>query len=153
MAQIENNTWIVVTDSEKALFLRNITDHEDPNLVVVATEVQDNPPDRAQSTDRPGRKPDTGVQQRSAMNDTDWHELAKERFADDLSGILYARGHAGDFDRLILVAAPQVLGDLRQGMHKEVAARVVAEIPKNLANHTVPEIEKLVKAALDDGTA
>ena len=47
------------------------------------------------------------MQQRSAMEDTDWHELEKERFADDLAELLYKRGHNGGFDKIVLVAAPE----------------------------------------------
>ncbi|KUF12502.1 host attachment family protein [Pseudoponticoccus marisrubri] len=149
MAELKKNTWIVVTDSEKALFLRNLTDHEDPNLNVFDEDEQENPSDEAQSANRPGRMPDTGVGQRSSMDDTDWHELAKERFAADLAEKLYDEAHKGAFERLVLVASPQVLGDLRDEMHKEVRDRVVAEVPKTLTNHPVDKIEKLVKKELD----
>ncbi|OWU73855.1 host attachment family protein [Phaeobacter sp. 22II1-1F12B] len=150
MARIKENTWVVVTDSEKALFLRNLTDHENPNLDVMESEEQENPSDEAQSANRPGRMNDTGVQQRSAMDDTDWHELQKERFAHHLSDILYEKAHKGEFDRLIIVASPQVLGNLRDDMHKEVTDKVVAEIPKTLTNHPVNKIEELVKKELDE---
>ena len=151
MARMKNDTLVVVTDSEKALFLRNLTDHEDPNLEVTDKDEHENPSDEEQSANRPGRMQDTGVQQRSAMDDTDWHELAKERFAADLAEKLYQQAHKGEFDRLILVAAPSVLGDIRSELHQEVADKVVAEIDKNLANHPVNEIEKLVKKELDAG--
>lgn len=149
MTRLEKDTWVVVTDSEKALFLRNLTDHDDPYLDVFDEEEQENPSDREQSANRPGRMQDTGVQQRSAMDDTDWHELAKERFAADLAEQLYKEAHKGAFKKLILVASPQVLGDLRGELHKEVADRVIAEVPKTLTNHPVDKIEKLVKKELD----
>ena len=149
MTELKQGTWVVVTDSEKALFLRNLTDHQDPNLEVMDTEEQENPSDIEQSANRPGRMQDTGVGQLSAMDDTDWHELQKERFAADLSDILYEAAHKGEYDRLILVAAPKVLGHLRDDMHKEVTSKVVSEIPKNLAGHPIDEIEKLVKKELE----
>ena len=92
---------------------------------------------------------DNGVQQRSAMDDTDWHELAKERFAKDLSDLLYKEAHKGHFDKLIIVASPQVLGVLRDEMHSEVTSKIIAEIPKTLTNHPVNEIEKIVKHELE----
>jgi protein required for attachment to host cells len=36
------------------------------------------------------------------------------------------------YDRLILVAAPSALGDLRAALSPEVRAKVVAEVPKDL---------------------
>ncbi|MBM1817821.1 host attachment family protein [Pseudosulfitobacter pseudonitzschiae] len=149
MAKLEKDTWIVVTDSEKALFMRNLTDLQDPNFEVTDTEQQDNPSDREQSANRPGRMQDGGVNQRSALDDTDWHELAKERFAKDLSDMLYKEAHAGHFKKLVIVASPKVLGILREEMHSEVTDKIVAEIPKTLTNHSVSEIEKIVKHELE----
>ena len=149
MPELKQDTWVVVAGSDKALFLRTLTDHQNPYLNVVGKEQQDNPPDREQGANRPGRKHDNGVGQRSAMEDTDWHELAKERFAAELSDILYKKAHAGEFQELVLVAAPQVLGNLRPSLHKEVTDRLIAELPLTLTNHPVEEIERLVKRELD----
>ncbi|WP_289150290.1 host attachment family protein [uncultured Salipiger sp.] len=148
MTELKQDTWVVVTDSEKALFLRNLTDHENPNLDLFDAEAQENPSDREQGANRPGRMNDGGMGQRSALDDTDWHELQKERFAADLAEKLYAEAHRGAFERLVLVASPKVLGDLRAALHKEVADKIVAEIPKTLTNHPVAEIEALVKKEL-----
>lgn len=144
--RIDTDTWVLVADSEKALFLKNIADAEDLNLVVVEKEHQDNPPSREQGTNAPGRRADGGPGQRSAMEDTDWHELAKERFAADLADKLYAKAHAGAFERIVLACPPQVLGELRKALHKEVTARVVGEVPKLLTKHPLNEIERLIQA-------
>ncbi|MEL6619583.1 MAG: host attachment family protein [Pseudomonadota bacterium] len=149
MAKLDEGTWVVVADSEKALFLRNLTDQQDPNFEVTDVETQENPSDGAQSANRPGRMQDGGPGHKSAFDDTDWHQLAKERFAKELSDILYAEAHKGAFDKLVLVASPQVLGTLRSDMHKEVTDKIVADIPKTLTNHPMDEIEKIVKAELD----
>ena len=144
MAGIPQEAWVLIADGEKALFLRNIADEEDPHLVVIREEHQDNPPDREQGTDAPGRMQDNGVRQRSAVAETDWHQLAKERFASDLADILYRRAHKGEFDKIVLACAPNVLGDLRSALHKEVSDKVVGEVPKVLTNHPLDEIEKIV---------
>ncbi|QDC09206.1 host attachment protein [Oceanicola sp. D3] len=149
MSGLSQGTWVMVADSEKALFLHNITDGEDPYLVVSGKESQDNPSDREQGANRPGRMPDTGQGQRSALDDTDWHELAKERFAHDLAELLYQKAHKGEFDRIVLACAPQVLGALRKELHKEVADKVIFEVPKTLTNHPVEEIEQIVKGEME----
>lgn len=146
MTQLTNGTWIVVADSEKALLMRNVTDHQDPNFEIIRREDGDGPDG---GSDRPGRRSDGGPNQMSAMEETDWHALARDRFAKDLSDLLYGYAHKGRFDRLVIVASPQVLGALRGDLHKEVSDRVVAEIPKTLTNHPVRELEKLIKADLD----
>lgn len=148
MTELANGTWVLVADGEKALFLENVTDGQDPYLQVRRLEGQDNPPDRDQTSDRPGRRSDGGAGQRSAMEEADWHVLAKDRFADELGDILYRMVHRGAFDKLIVVAPPRTLGALRGRLHKEVQARVVAEIDKDMTNHPVRDIERLVKSAL-----
>lgn len=148
MTKLTNGTWVLVADGEKALFLENHTDGEDPYLKVVQKEEQDNPPNREQKANRAGRMPDGGEGQRSKVEDTDWHELQKERFAADLADMLYDRVHKGRFDRLVLVAAPNILGELRDQVHQEVSATIVGEIPKTLTNHPLHEIEDIVKQDL-----
>ncbi len=145
---LDQGTFILVTDSEKALLLENITDAQDPHFEVRRKEEQENPSDREQSANRPGRKQDTGVGQRSALDDTDWHELAKERFADDIADLLYERAHRGKLGPVIIVASPQLLGDLRPKLHKEVQELIQGEIPKTLTNHPITEIERIVKDEL-----
>lgn len=148
MGVLSEGTWVLIADSEKALFTRNITDAENPNLEVIRKDTQDNPSDLAQSANRPGRMHDNGPGHKSAVDDTDWHELAKERFADDLADRLYKMAQRGDFERIVLVAAPDTLGDLRPNLHKEVSEKVVGEVPKNLTGHPLHEIEKLVSREL-----
>lgn len=147
---LKTGTWVLVADGEKALYLENIGDDQDPNFVVRREDEQDNPPDADQSANRPGRFNDGPSAQRSAVDDTDWHALAKDRFADDLSDRLYKMAHKGRFDRLVIVAAPKVLGEMRDHLHKEVASRVIGEVPKTLTNHPLDKIEGLVKEALHD---
>lgn len=142
---LAHDIWVLVADGEKALFLRNEGDAEYPNLQVVRTVHEDNPPTREQGTDAPGRTGQGGTIS-SAMEETDWHRIAKERFADEIADRLYRMAHRGDFEQIVVVAPPQVLGEMRQKLHKEVQARVAAEVPKTLTGHPVFEIEKILTA-------
>lgn len=151
MTRLTQGTWVLVADSEKALFLENQTDEQDPYLTVVKKQTQENPPTREQAANKPGRESDGPSGHNSALDDTDWHELAKERFAADLADMLYKRAHKGEFERIVIVADPNTLGELRSQLHMEVTDKIVAEIPKTLTNHPVDEIEKMVKAELAKG--
>ncbi|RED13749.1 hypothetical protein POI8812_02144 [Pontivivens insulae] len=142
--KLKPQTWVVVADGEKALFLINRGDAEYPNLDVFREEEHDNPPAREWAANRPGRFNDGPSVHRSAVQDTDWHQLEKERFAKDLADILYKKAHAGAFDRLVIAADPSTLGELRKELHQEVTARIVAELDKDLTNHPVDEIEKML---------
>ncbi|RUU02830.1 host attachment protein [Mesorhizobium sp. USDA-HM6] len=145
--RLKHDLWVIVADGEKALFLRNQGDTKYPDLQVVQELEQENPATREQGSDRPGRYSDGPTVHRSAVEDTDWHRLGKERFADTIAERLYKLAHRGDFHEVVLIAPPQVLGEMRQKLHKEVCDKVKAEIPKTLTNHTIPEIEKLLQAA------
>lgn len=149
MPSLKNGTLVVVTDSEKALFMVNLTDGEDPNFDVVRVDEEANPPDREQKANRKGMNQESSAPGVRSYDETDFHELQKERFASDLAEKLYKMAHAGRFELLVIVASPQVLGVLRNEMHKEVSDKVVAEIPKTLTGHPRDEIETLVKAHLD----
>jgi len=149
MATLTNGTWVLIADGEKALFLRNDVDEINPDLNVVRQDSQENPATRNQGTHKPGRMSDTGVGQRSALSDTDWHQLAEDRFARDLADTLYHYAHDGAFARIVLVAPGKVLGELRQSLHVEVKDRVVAEISKDLTNHPLDKVETLLSAELD----
>ncbi|MEX6506268.1 host attachment family protein [Jiella sp. M17.18] len=145
--RIDNHTWILVADGEKALFLENAGDATLPNFQVRRVEEHDNPPDREQGADRPGRmSDDTTGSHRSAVADTDWHVIEKDRFAKEIADILYKMAHRGRFERIVIVAPPHILGDLRQEIHKEVADKVVGEVAKTLTNHPVDKIETLLAA-------
>ncbi|SEL32216.1 host attachment protein [Roseovarius nanhaiticus] len=148
MAELKPGTWVLICDGEKALFLRNDGDAQAPDLNVVRIDEQDNPKDIDQSANRPGRMKDDGVGHRSAFDDTDWHELAKERFASDLADRLYKQAHSGKFDRIVIVAAAKTLGALRGELHKEVQSKIIAEIDKDLTNHPLDKVEQMIKDEL-----
>ena len=80
------------------------------------------------------------------MEETDWHQLAEDRFAVEIAATLYRRVHAGHCEKLVIVAPPKVLGEMRKAFHKEVSACISAEIPKELTSHPLPEIEKILAA-------
>lgn len=145
--KLKRGLWIVVADGEKALFLENRGDTQYPDLQVVQEMEQVNPATREQGSDRPGRYSDGPSIHRSAVEDTDWHRLGKERFADEIAERLYKLAHRGAFKEMVLIAPPQVLGEIRRKLHKEVADKITVEIPKTLTNHTIVDIENLLQAA------
>lgn len=140
---VPHNAWILVADGEKFLLLRNEGDREYPNFQVITHREIVNPPTREQGTDQPGRYNDAGVG-RSAVEQTDWHWLGKERFARDLAERLHDWAYRQRFDKLVVVAAPRILGVLRPAYHEEVQKRLLAEVAKDLSNHTVEKIEQIL---------
>jgi protein required for attachment to host cells len=141
---IPTGTLVLVGDGRKALFLRNKGTPLHAKLVTERVLEQDNPPTREQGTDRPGRTNGTDGVSRSALEQTDWHQLAEDRFASEIADALYRTGHAHGFEHLIVVAPPKVLGNLRAAFHPEVTKRVIAEVPKDLTSQPVQELVKLL---------
>ena len=148
MAKLQKRAWVLVADGEKALFLRNVAGAAQPELELLRVESQDNPRRGEQTSDRPGRIPDTGAGQLSAMEEPDWHRLAKDRFAAGVAAIINREADTGAFEDIVLVAPPKTLGELREHLHGAAADRVRAEIGKTLTNHPLPEIKRRVIAAL-----
>jgi protein required for attachment to host cells len=147
MMQVPHNSFVVVADGEKMLFFRNHGDAEFPKLEVERKRVQDNPSAADQKTDEAGRTFDaSGGAGRSAYEETDYHQLAEDRFAADTAELLKKRALQNDFDNLIIVAPPRTLGELRKHYHKEVEKRLAGEIAKDLTGHPIDEIEKIISA-------
>jgi protein required for attachment to host cells len=144
--RVPHDSLVLVGDGQKALFLRNKGSALRVHLVVERILERHNPPTREQGTDRPGRATASLGVARSAMEEVDWHHLAKERFAQELAEALYRHAHANRFEKLVIVAPPKILGDLRRAFHAEVIDRIAAEIPKELTSHPVTEIERLIAA-------
>ena len=142
---LPHDAFVFVGDGRKALFLRNAGDAKFPNLVTERVFAEDNPATRDQGSDRPGRSfPSAHSTQRSAMEPTDWHEIEEHRFVQRVSAALEALVRRLDTPALVIVAPPRALADLRQALHGDVKARLIAEIDKDLTKHPVWEIERLV---------
>ena len=143
---VPHNALILVGDGQKALFLRNKGSAQNVRLVVEQILERDNPPTREQGTDRPGRANAGLGTARSAMDEVDWHHLAKERFAGELAEALYRHALDNRFEKLVIIAPPKILGNLRKAFHAEVTERLAGEIPKELTSHPLAAIERLVAA-------
>jgi protein required for attachment to host cells len=142
---IPNEALILVGDGEKALFLRNKGSREDIRLKVENILWHDNPASHEQGTDESGRAFASVGTARSAMDETDWHQLGEERFVTEVARRLKTLAQAKRFDALVVVAPPKVLGQLRKEFHKEVTDRITGELPKELTTHYLPAIEKVLR--------
>lgn len=147
---VPQNAWVVIADGEKVLYLVNKGDDMDMNLVVRGKEEQDNPQAQDWAANRPGRFNDGPSVQRSSVDDTDWHQLEKERFAKDVADQLYKDVHKGRFKDLIIIASRPALAELRKEMHPEVEKTVLLDVAKVLTNHPIDEIEELLSRELEN---
>lgn len=137
---IHHKALILVADGQKFLFLRNVGDFKNPSLKVDSQGEQAGSATHEQGTDRPGTAPAGMGSVRSAMEQTDFHQLEKDQFAAQTAALLCQRAQAGDFEELIVVAPPKTLAELRKHYDKSVTSRLIAEVDKDLTKHPVDEI-------------
>ncbi|KKW91005.1 MULTISPECIES: host attachment family protein [Sphingobium] len=145
--RIEHDAIVLVADGRKMLFFRNKGSPDFPNLETEEVKQQDNPPDREQASDGTGRGPNSVGSHRGSVEQTNFHDLEETRFAAEAAALLRRRALAHDYKKLIVVAPPAALGEMRKHYHKEVQDRLVGEIAKDLSNHPVPEIERIITAS------
>jgi protein required for attachment to host cells len=144
--KIRAGAWVVVCDGAKALILENAGDATFPNLKTRDVYEQDDAKTHEQGTDAPGRSINSIDSRRSAMEQTDWHDQAEQRFLADLAKRLDAAVTAGETKALIIVAPPRALGVLRQAYSNALREAVKAEIDKDYVKLPVHEIEKHLAA-------
>ena len=147
--RVPHNSFIMVADGRKMLFFRNDGDADLPTLRMVRVEEKDNPYHRDQASDAAGRRYGSAANGtvRGVYANTDFHELEEARFAAETAEMLKRRAMRGEYEKLFVIAPPRTLGELRKHYHKEVANRLVAEIPKDLTGHPVADIERIITAA------
>ena len=140
---IRHDAVVLVADGKKYLLLRNSGAIGQPQLTYEGGGGQENPATAQQGTDQPGRAFGSGPG-RSAMDQTDFHQIAEDRFAAHVAGLLGRLADAGDYEELIVVAPPRCLAELREHFEPAVARRIVAEVPKDLTKHPVGEIADIL---------
>ena len=99
--------------------------------------------------DRPGRVHDSQGPGRHAMEYTsDPSREREKKFVKMLCEELQSGWVMGKFDRLILVAAPQALGDLRRALGPELKDLVHGEIAKDLTHIPNTELSRHLESVL-----
>ncbi len=135
-------TWVVIADASRARVLQQEGKNAPLAPVDGMAMEADLKPTHEIMSDRAGRNASAGAYPKHAFDArTDAHRLEKRRFAELVVGKLGACHAAGDFDRLVIVAPPQALGDLRAALGPHLSAAVHAEVPKDLTktpDHELP---------------
>jgi protein required for attachment to host cells len=126
-------TWILLADGTRARIVCNTGPGKGLQEVPGMEFEGDNFRPGDVLTDRPGRTFDSAGSNRHAMEPhSDPQREAKRSFAADMVAELEKQLQAQSFDRLVLVAAPATLGDIRKILPKPLLAVVYGEISKNL---------------------
>lgn len=149
------NIRVVIADERQAAFF----DASKPNVALVERGTVENAKaglkDRDLETDRPGRRQGgTPVASRGGGSapghqhgvdgerSTEQHELTL--FAKDIAQQIDAGRVQNEFDKLVIIAAPKMLGLLRQSLSAPVQALLAGEVAKDLIQHDRDTILKAV---------
>ena len=141
---LPNKALVLVADGRKYLFLRNHGDEAQIDLRTEAHDEREDRKDREIKTDAPGVSGQRFGYGRPAMDETDFHEQAKDRWAKELADLLNRRALDGDYEALAIVAPPGTLGELRKHLHKEAERRLVVELDKEMTDRPIDQIESLL---------
>jgi protein required for attachment to host cells len=126
-------TWVVIADGAHAKVLQFTP--EKPRLEAVddiSFEI-DLPATHDLVSDRQGRVFEShGHANHAAAARTDPHRELKRGLAHKIADALQTSLADQRYDKLVLVAPPATLGDLREALAKSVRARVTVELAKDL---------------------
>jgi len=78
---------------------------------------------------------------------SDPHRAEKSKFAEELAAMLDARLAQKAYDELVIIAPPQMIGDLRPHLSDAVSSRLERELHLDLAGAQISEIERQLTKA------
>lgn len=142
-------TWILIADGARARIFANFGPGKGIEAVDGTEFETDHPQSSDYYTDKPGRSFESANTMRHAMEPPhDPHREAKRAFAVKLGKVLSERLSQKEYDRLIIVAPPASLGDLRATLSDDVQAVVSAELDKDLTKTPVADLPKHLESVL-----
>lgn len=130
-------TWILIANSIHARIVENDGPgkglFQPPGLT---RETQK----RNAFSDQPGRAFTSSGSSRSKMEPHQKVVTGKDSFAGKLVDELMSHHKKGDFDWLVLCAAPAMLAQLRSQMPDQLRSKLIAELSKDLTNTPVEDL-------------
>ena len=145
-----NTIWILVANQAEAQIYS--ADRIPGNLVLVDTLTHEEGAARARdlTSDAPGRVHDRmGLSRHSMEPDTGVKEEGRRRFVKEMVGRLESAHFHGDFDRLVLLVAPAVLGVIRKTLSSKLTKAVIKEIPKDVIGQDLEKIQTQLKRSFE----
>ncbi len=141
-----NKIWVLVANQAEAQFYA--CKRLPGKLVPAGTLINEEGAAHARDliSDAPGRVHDrTGNARHMMEPDTAVKVEIRRRFVKEIVGRLEAAHQRRDFDELVVLAAPAVLGVIRKTMTSGLAKAVIREMPKDLIGQSLDKIEAQLK--------
>lgn len=144
--RLAHDSYVLVTDGRKSLFLRNEGGSDSLSLKLISRRDNPNPADHDQKSDAPGHafSSAAGDSRRSALDEVDLHQRSEDAFALKAAELLHQEVRAGIKGGIVVIAPPKTLGVMRKHYHDDVRRRIIGELAKDLVKHPVVEIERII---------
>ena len=140
---VPNGTLVLVVDGARSALFRNVGTALGPDLKLIETADQPSPRTATAGTDRPGRQHESTGTRRGSYESPDYHQQDEDRFAlraaEQLNRVAADGGH-----KLILVAAPKVLGTMRTHITAATQQLLIAEIAKDYAGRAASDVADML---------
>ncbi|MEK6771241.1 MAG: host attachment protein [Pseudomonadota bacterium] len=136
-------TWIVVAHRGGARVFENKGPGKGLDLLREIDHPEGRLKNREIDTDKPGRSYEShGAARHAYDKERESTTHVAEQFAKQISGILDEGRNRQAYGRLVLVADPRFLGNLRSALSRETASLVLATIDKDLGGVDQREMAK-----------
>ena len=141
---ISHGSIIFVIDGAKMSIFRTSGKDFAADLELVEQNAKHTASTAELGTDKPGRSFSSKGQVRSAYQSTDYHQAEEDAFAMAATEKLNSLAQQSHLD-FIVIAAPRVLGVMRQHYCSGLRKLIVAEIPKDYAGRPVADVVELLR--------
>ena len=145
-----NTIWILVANQAEAQIYS--AGQIKGNLVLVDTLTHEEGMAHARDliSDAPGRVHDRMGSARHSMEpDTGVKEESRRRFVKKIVELLESANFRGDYDRLVLLAAPAMLGVIRKTLTSKLTKAVIKEIPKDVIGQDLGKIQAQLRRSFE----
>lgn len=142
-------TWILIADGAHARLFANHGPGKGIEAVEGGVINGDHRPDDELVRDSAGRTFESVGETRHAIAPkTDPHRELKRTFAEHLAELMDRKFAAKAFDRLVIVAPPKALGDLRAALSDHLKPHIYAELDKDLVKTPTAELPEHLGAVM-----
>lgn len=136
---LPHGTVFAIVDGEKFELYRNSGMESEPLLTALAT-----PDLEATNYSAAARDHDKISRFQSGAPKDRLDNMEEAAHATAVAQWLNSQVLSREIDKLVVVADPKSLGEMRRHYHKELSSVLVAEVPKNLAGRPPQEIVKVL---------
>jgi protein required for attachment to host cells len=145
-----NTIWVLVANQAEARIYSAPRLPGSLTLVYTLSHSEGAAHARDLTSDAPGRVHDRmGLARHSMEPDTGVKEESRRRFVKKMVERLESAHFRGDYDRLVLLAAPAVLGVIRKTLTSKLTKAVIKEIPKDVIGQDLDKIQAQLRRSFE----